>query len=335
MNVHGGTAVYNKVRYTEHEANADGFLDVDHARENPSGALRVGFFGDSYVEAMQVPLDQAFFRLLPPEIDGRPLEAFAFGRSGWGTVHSLLVWRLFGPRYGLDVVCYVFVENDPGDSSFVLEQYWKRFNSPMPYADLSDQPPGFTLQWLTPPGNQSGAFKLVKFVQAHSRLVQVTVNRLTLLRMGGARITPDARAANMSGQAGAVPDSNDAPSTWPPEILTSVKELNVRLLRTWRDEVAAQGERFFVLYVPRAQAQLTGEMKLEDTWRPWLGEVTAELGIPLLDPSAALAARLAAGDAVFDDHFSPAGHQVIAAEVARYLEGLERPAADGREPSGS
>ena len=172
-------------------------------------------------------------------------------------------------------------------------------------------------------------------MQAHSRLVQVTVNRLTLLRMGGARVAPDASAATMSGQAGAVPDSNDAPSTWPPEILASVKELNRRLLRTWRDEVAAQGEQFFVLYVPRAQAQLTGEMKLEDTWRPWLGEVTAELGIPLLDPSAALAARLADGAAVFDDHFSPAGHQVIAAEVARFLEGFERPAAAGHEPSGS
>jgi hypothetical protein len=273
---------------------------------------------------MQVPLAAAFFRLLPTSLEGRPLEAFAFGKSGWGAAHELVVWRKFGPRYDLDVVCYVFVENDPGDSALLLEKHRRRSVSPMPFAELSDAPPGFELRWLTPPGGMGPLVRLAKWVQERSLLAQVVVARFELLRQRGVRVRADPRAEAMVEAAGAVPDSNDAPSTWPREYLEPVKELNLRVLRAWRDEVTARGGHFFVLYVPRGEKQLTGEQPLADTWRPWLGEVTASLGIPLLDPSQALAGKLAAGEPVYDDHFSPAGHGVIAAQLADYLTRLLR-----------
>ena len=56
---------------------------------------------------------------------------------------------------------------------------------------------------------------------------------------------------------------------------------------------------------------------------PWwhaAAKFLRQLSIPLLDPSSALAARLAAGDPVYRDHWTPAGHEVIAAELSAYLE---------------
>ena len=36
--------------------NSWGFVDVEHSVAKAPGTLRIGFFGDSYVEALQVPL---------------------------------------------------------------------------------------------------------------------------------------------------------------------------------------------------------------------------------------------------------------------------------------
>src|SRR5262245_57436967 len=57
--------IYNKARYVVRMANRDGFLDVDHKLAKSPGVIRVSFWGDSYVEAMQVPLEQTFWRQIP------------------------------------------------------------------------------------------------------------------------------------------------------------------------------------------------------------------------------------------------------------------------------
>jgi len=329
LNVHRGTAYYNKLRFVERRANADGFMDVEHAREKPPGTLRVGFFGDSYVEALQVPLDATFFRRLPERVAGRPLEPFAFGRSGWGAIHALTVWRTFGPRYQLDAVAYVFVENDPGDSDLVLQRALGRLTPAMLYAELSDEQPGFRVVQPHPGGRRPFPMNLVKLAQERSLLVQLAVNRVLLLREAGVQTRADAAQVEMTSRAGAVPDQNDAPSSWPPEHLGRVKELNRRILAAFQREVAAAGARFFVVYVPRGDRQLRGELAPADTFRAWLGETCRTLGIPLVDPTPELAARLAAGHAMYDDHFTREGHAVVAQVIARDLEGWAAAASAG------
>jgi hypothetical protein len=44
--------------------NSFGYLDGEHKREKMPGTYRIGFFGDSYVEARQVPLKNTFLGLL-------------------------------------------------------------------------------------------------------------------------------------------------------------------------------------------------------------------------------------------------------------------------------
>ncbi|HSD11771.1 MAG TPA: hypothetical protein VLF14_12330 [Candidatus Binatia bacterium] len=95
--------------------------------------------------------------------------------------------------------------------------------------------------------------------------------------------------------------------------------LTRRILGQFRDEVVGDGRRFSVLYVPRGNEELAGKVPPEDVWLPWLSRTCAELGIELLDPSALLARQHGTGTKVYDDHWSPAGHELIASFVAEHL----------------
>jgi hypothetical protein len=326
MNVMGGTVTYNKLRHLTHAPSSLGFLDVEHARSKPPGTIRIGFFGDSYTEAMQVPLEKRFFRLLPPTFAGRPVETLAFGLGGWGTVHSLINYRVQAPRFDIDLAVYVFVENDLGDSAYRLQAAQGMPRSDKPYARLSGEAPGFTLEYLRPPAAHPRWYRTAKAIHARSRLAQLLLSRLRLLRIQGAFGPPggDAGAggADMSETAQGVPRSTSLPGTWPEDEAAHVKELGRRLLAAWSDEVRRDGRFLAVLYVPRSEAMLRGDYPLSDTWRPWLGQVTSDLGIPLLDPSEDMAAAMARGVRVYEDHWTEAGHRVVARFLTRELPAL-------------
>jgi len=321
MNVHDGRVLYNKTRFVERVANHDGFMDVDHELRERPGVLRVGFFGDSYVEAVQVPFDAVFFHQLEQHWRGEAsIETFGCGMSGWGTLHALRAYQVYGPRYGIDVAVYVFVENDPGDQMWEVAARRESAGSTKPFLEASDDPPGYRVRAVASASNLPFWFAAAKFLQRNSLLVEVVRDRLEMLRQTGVRIRSDESQVQMSPVAGAVPDSNDLPSTWPRELRTRAERLGEIMLEEWKESTAAHGTRFLVLYVPRGETQLRGTVRREDTWLPWLESACSKLGIPLIDPSAPLARRLASGEHVYLDHWTPAGHEVIAEVLDRYLE---------------
>ena len=301
--------------------NRDGFRDVDHDVAKPPGVTRVGFFGDSYVQAAQVPLDTTFFRQVGREL-GSGVETFGFGISGWGALHSLRAFEVFGPRYGLDVAVYVFVENDPGDEDYEIASHTESAGSAMPYAELVDGGSSYRVRWVTEPGSEPWWYAPTKFLQRHSVLAHVVRDRLVMLRSRGVRVRADEADAQMSSAAGARPTPNDLPATWPREYRERAQRLFELVLADWKERTAAQHARFLVLYVPRGESQLAGTIRRDQTWLPALASACQRLGIPLLDPSPALAARLAAGEHVYRDHWTPAGHEVVARELSAYLKRL-------------
>ncbi len=327
LRVHDVPAIYNKVRFVIRRPNSRGFLDVEHQPAKPPGTLRVGFFGDSYVEALQVPLDQTFFRRLPGRISDRALEPLAFGISGQGTLHSWLAYQKLAPFYDLDVAIYVFVENDPGDNLFALHAGHAGSLVSNPYAVLSDEPPGFALRFSRAPGSPVPLpLRIAKWGQQHTLLGQLVWSRISLLEQAGIRIRPGPAPPTDGVAPAALPDVNDPPSRWPAPLLAEGKELTERILRQWRAQAAQDGRLFAVLFVPQGDREVAGRLPADESWYPWLSEVCERLGIPLLDPTPVLRPIVEGGGHAYDDHWTPEGHAAIASFVARWLERHARPA---------
>src|SRR5437762_1953744 len=65
-----GAAGWNR---TEGEAyvqiNSQGLRDREHSLDKPPGVYRIAVLGDSYAEAMQVAIDEAFWSLLPAQLE--------------------------------------------------------------------------------------------------------------------------------------------------------------------------------------------------------------------------------------------------------------------------
>jgi hypothetical protein len=316
--VYTGRVIYQKVRFTERSANELGFLDVEHAQQPPPRVARVGLFGDSYVEAAQVSLEHTFFRRLAARTEPAGTEILAFGISGWGTLHSYLAWRALGERMGLDRAVYFFVENDLGDNAFSIQSAQPRGFLRRPFAEASDAEPGFRVRWLEGL-EQSRSARIVRACYERSPLARVVWSRLALLRGYGVAAGGGRDAVEMTGVAAAVPDQNDLPETWPAAYADEARLLGERILARWHDEASERGQPLLVVYVPRGAAQLAGEVAPEATWRPWLLATCARLGIPVLDLFEPLAAAQGAGRTVYDDHWAPDGHEVVAEALAGAL----------------
>ncbi|HLL76902.1 MAG TPA: SGNH/GDSL hydrolase family protein [Pyrinomonadaceae bacterium] len=137
----GARGVYRKEGESYVEINSAGLRDREHAREKPAGTLRIAVVGDSYAEALQVPVDQAFWavaeRKLNEECDalaGRRVEVLNFGVSGYGTAQELITVRRHVFDYSPDVVLLAFTTNNDVTDNL---RTFKRSDE-MPYFVLRD-----------------------------------------------------------------------------------------------------------------------------------------------------------------------------------------------------
>ena len=103
-----------------------GLRDREHTVSKPAGTLRIAVLGDSYSEAMHVPLDSTYWARLPGLIGrcgiagGRSIEIINFGVSGYGTAQELLTLPR-ALRYAPDLIlAQVTVHNDIRNNSAAL-----------------------------------------------------------------------------------------------------------------------------------------------------------------------------------------------------------------------
>jgi len=101
--------------------NSEGLRDREHPRHKPAGTVRVAVPGDSYAEALQVPLGDAFRAVTGRRLSareafgGRQLEVINFGVSGYQTAQELVTLRRRVWDYSPDIVLLaVTTANDNG-----------------------------------------------------------------------------------------------------------------------------------------------------------------------------------------------------------------------------
>ena len=109
--------------------NSAGLRDREHARAKPPHTFRIVVLGDSYAEALQVPMEETFWSVLERQLKGCPAlarrepEVINFGVSGYGTAQELLMLSHRVWPYNPDVVILAFTTgNDVRNNSRVLEQ---------------------------------------------------------------------------------------------------------------------------------------------------------------------------------------------------------------------
>jgi hypothetical protein len=110
--------------------NSDGLRDRERSRTKPADTLRIALLGDSYPEALQVPLEDAFWEVMRQKLEscpaltgGRKVEVINFGVSGYGTAQELITLREKVWDYSPDIVMLaVTTNNDISDNLRVLKK---------------------------------------------------------------------------------------------------------------------------------------------------------------------------------------------------------------------
>lgn len=120
----GMAATFTAEGHARVRINSAGFRDRERSQLKPAGTLRIAVLGDSYAEALQVPLEDAFWSVLERELrecrfaGAERIEVLNFGVSGFGTAQELELLRHYAWQYEPDIVLLAFVTgNDLRDNS--------------------------------------------------------------------------------------------------------------------------------------------------------------------------------------------------------------------------
>lgn len=111
------------------QINSQGLRDREHAKEKPPDTIRIAVLGDSYAEALQVNVEDAFWKVLERRLAeckafaGKDVEVINFGVSGYGTAQELITLRRHVWQYAPDIVMLtVTTNNDITDNSRALKK---------------------------------------------------------------------------------------------------------------------------------------------------------------------------------------------------------------------
>lgn len=248
--------------------NSRGYHDGEHTLSKPPGTLRIAVLGDSYAEAMQVPLQNAFWaeaeRRLEqcPMMVGRKVEVLNFGVSGYGTAQELITLRENVWAYSPDIVLLAFTTgNDLNDNFRPLSADYMR-----PYFVYRDGKLVLDRSTLTTI-ESSKTFRLRNSVAGHAfdwlrqhlRMLQLIDLANKALRAGAnepASLQSEAKiqvvATNSAIDNRATPSQEpgldnrvySAPVT---EEWKEAWHVTEGLISQMHDEVHARGARFFVV----------------------------------------------------------------------------------------
>jgi hypothetical protein len=113
---------YRKEGTTYITINSDGLRDIEHATAKPADTFRIAIIGDSYSEALQVNIDETFWKILEQKLNGcantagafrgKKIEVINFGVSGYGTAQEFLTLRERAWKYSPDLVLLAVTTNN-------------------------------------------------------------------------------------------------------------------------------------------------------------------------------------------------------------------------------
>ncbi len=304
--------------YVERKANSLGYLDYDHEKKKPDGVMRIGFFGDSFTEARQVTLESTFFRLIEKDLKDYNVETLSFGIQCYSTLQEYLTSKKYTDFFDLDLVVYVFYENDPANNIKISRLTY------IPYAVSGDN--GFEIDNSFRESTKfknRWYYKIGDYLDANSLLISTINKRIRLFLRFGVKteITyrERAMAAKYENRESKRPlDALDLPSTWPDDLKDYAIEIAESIILKWKKEVEDQGREFVILYVPR-ETEWKKETKDQDSWKPWLEKFCEKNKIIFIDPTEEFFLMDKEGEELYYDHLTVGGNRTFANSFIKWF----------------
>lgn len=155
--------------------NSAGQRDREHTKSKPPGTIRIAVLGDSYAEAFQVPVEEAFWTVMGDTLrtnaPDKQVEVLNFGVSGYGTAAELITLRERVWDYAPDIVLLtVTTNNDVVDNSRELKKtdevpYFVYRDGKLVLDDSFRNARSFVMR-------QSKLSRLGRWIKDHSRFLQ-------------------------------------------------------------------------------------------------------------------------------------------------------------------
>ncbi len=124
-------------RKSHFKINRDGFRDKLHSKEKSEDVIRIAVLGDSYTEARNVNIEDAYWSVMENELDecaDKKVEVMNFGMSGFSTSQEYLLLKSRVWDFEPDVVILSFLSgNDVRENSKELNN-----NKKIPYFHMID-----------------------------------------------------------------------------------------------------------------------------------------------------------------------------------------------------
>ena len=181
--------------WTKNHSNSLGFADREPRASNQySSACHVAIIGDSFVEALQVPLeDKLQLRLenmAAKELPELAIMTTAWAHSGAGQLNQLAVYNEFVHDLKPKVVVLVVVSNDFANNTSVLESFrhgWDPDHPPLLFAKKSNENIEYTPidpSWknhLLPTPKRNELLATLQYHLKHSWFITWILEKATLL----------------------------------------------------------------------------------------------------------------------------------------------------------
>jgi len=315
--------------------NSAGFHDVERAPQKDSGCYRIVVLGDSYIEALQLPIEQGFTqqleRRLGSHVKGKKVEVINMGVSGSGPAQYYRILEKRGIIYKPDlVVMAVFPDNDfwdsdPDLSGAVFKPYYvMRSDDSLEYRPPRAEGFGSTLRpWL----RRSAFLHVIRQGIVSLPLERWFASFGLLAPAGGVR---------------GILDQIEIPLGWsvylrdPPASWLNTERLTLRMIREAKSLSERNGAAFLVVMIgsvsavedrwSEALAQYSGANAVEwDFGRPFtllrdIGKQWQFDAVNLTDSFQSDFRATGRSSAwAHDGHWNARGHQLAAEVVSAYL----------------
>jgi hypothetical protein len=315
------------------DVNPMGLRDPRQSYAKPPGTFRILALGDSYVEAAQVPAEQAVAARLEARLQavtGRPVEVINGGVFGYGTGQELLLLDEEGVKYQPDLVVLFFCHcNDIPNNDYRLELVDGELSRALkPYFDLSDDDGELRLIPAPPPSPRTALRERLRDLWLLYNVIETgVVYKLELQNPRESFNAVDGLMDPTRGKYDAKP-SGEWDRAW---------RITDAVLERLRDRAAQAGAPLAIVGIPewrmldRAYWQRDASKRLVESGRGGpdaparlLSAAAGRLNVPHLDLLRTFQPRVDANGLYRyyiegDYHWTPEGHVVAADAVTTFL----------------